>query len=123
MLGELVDSNIALGVCVVEEFLFSGVCVCRINISEFAKTIGGTILQYIDDTTSTYVLTTSTFVTTESKFGVELDREILCNLYVSLEVDVGTAYTRTKDDTLVFTLSQREIELHLVGTTTDSNVG
>ena len=106
MFDELVDRDITLWVRVVEEFFFSGVSVCGVDVSELAQTVGRTILQHVDDTTGTNMLTTCTLVTTVSEFGVELDREILSNLYVGLEVDIGTANARTKDNTLVFTLSQ-----------------
>ena len=106
MLDLLVDGNITLRVCIVKQLLFSRVCVCGIDVAEFAQTVSRAVLQYVDDTTCTNVLTTSTFVTTERELGIELYREVLRYLYIGLEVDIGTTNARTKDDTLVLTLCQ-----------------
>ena len=72
MLDLLVDGNVTLRVGVCEYFLLCGVGICGVDVAEFAQTVSRAVLQYVDDTTCTNVLTTSTFVTTERELGIEL---------------------------------------------------
>ena len=122
MLDELVGCNIILRVGVVEELLLIRISVCRVDITILTHTVCRTILQYVDDTTGTYACTTCTLVTTEDELRVELECEVSCELSIQLCVDVGTANTRTEDDTLVLRVCERYIELNLVRTTTNGNV-
>ena len=95
MLDELVDGDVALRVGVVEQLLLSRVGVGWVNIAKFTQTVGGTILQDVNDTAGSHMLTTGSFVTTIREFGVELNAEVLRYLDVGLEVNIGTAHTRT----------------------------
>ena len=69
------------------------------------------------------MLTTGTGVATERELRVERHRQLVGNLDVGLHIEVRAAHTRTEDDTLVLTLGKRDVELHLLRTTTNVHVG
>ena len=114
MLDELVDSDIVLRVGIGEELLFIGVGIRGVYIAELTQTVGGTVLQHVDDTTRTDVVTAGTLVATERELGVELQAQLVADLHVGLEVQVGTAYARAQDDTLVLRLCDRYVELYFL---------
>ena len=123
MLLQLVDRDVALRIGHIEKFLHVGIGIGRIHIAIFTHTVGRTVTEHVDDTARTHVVTTRTFITTESELRVELHLQVLGNLHVGLDVQVGATHARTEDDTLILTLGERDIELHLIGAAADGHVG
>ena len=119
MLNQLVDSNIALWVGISEQIFFVWIGVRWVNVAILAETVGRTIFQHVDDTASTYVVATGALVATEIELRINLKRQVLRYLEVGLDVQVRTTYARTKDDTLIFALSDRGEETSLVATAGD----
>ena len=119
----LVDGNVVLRVGIGEELLLVGVGVGGIDISVLTQTVRWAVLQYVDDTARTHVLTTGTCVAAERELRVELHRQLVSNLHVGLHIEVRAAYTRAQNDTLVLALCQRDVELHLLRTTPNIHVG
>ena len=118
MLLVRVALDVANRVGVSEVSLF-GVNGCGIPECELAETVGGTILEDVDDTAGTHVLTAFTEVAAIRHLGVESEGKVLAELGIQLGVDVGAAHTCVKDDTLILTLGDRHVETHIFCTTTD----
>ena len=123
MLLELIDSDVVLRVGIVEELLLVRVGIRRVDITKLTQTIGRTVSEHVDDTAGAHVVATGTLVTTESELRIDLERELVAQLHLGLDIYHSTANTGTEDDTLVLTVGDRSIELHILRTTTDSNVG
>ena len=123
MLDHLVDVDIAPRVGQIKHLLFVRISIAWVDIAELTQTVGRTVAQHIDDTAGTDVITTGALVTTEGELRIELHGQFVRQLHISLEIDICTTHAGTKDNTLILTLCQREVEFHLVRAATNSHVG
>ena len=118
-----VGLDVGHGVGQVEE-LCVGLALHAAISTPVAQTSRGLILQHaVDETARTDVGTACTLVTTEGELGVVGQCQVLGDVGVKFEIDVGAAYAGTEDDTLVLRLCEREVELGRLVTATDGDVG
>ena len=119
MLLVLVALDVAYRIGILKFFFCVSVKHAFLPIGKFTQTVGGTILEHVNDTTCTHVVTTLAKVAAIRHLGVESQCKVLAEFGVQLGVDVGAAHAGVKDDTLVLALSDRDVVTGVLCTTAD----